>query len=304
MDRFYLMSVFVAVVDSQGFSGAARKLKLSPPAVTRAISELEGRLGVQLLTRTTRVVRVTDAGAQYAEDCRRILSDADEADEAAAGTNATASGHIVVTAPALFGRMYVMPIVARYLTAHPDVTASCWFVDRVVHMMDEGADIAVRMGELPDSSLHAHRVGQIRQVICAAPSYLKAHPDIESPEDLARESIISASSVNSKPEWMFLRNNTPFSVTVSPRISTTTNDSAIAAAVDGFGITRLMSYQAAPHIAKGDLQVILTPFDPPELPVHVVHREGRRPSKKVRAFVDLAVSVLSENPVISRERGG
>ena len=159
MDRLYLMSTFVAVVDCQGFAGAARKLDLSPPAVTRAVAALENRLGVQLLTRTTRVVRVTDAGAAYAEDCRRILAEVEEADAAASGARHNAKGHLTITAPVLFGRLRVAPVVTAYLRAHPEVTASCWFIDRVVHMVDEGVDVAVRIGHLPDSSLHAYPIG-------------------------------------------------------------------------------------------------------------------------------------------------
>src|SRR5262245_5345350 len=165
MDRLYLMSTFVAVVDCNGLSGAARKLKLSPAAVTRAIAELEQRLGVQLLTRTTRVVRATDAGTLYADECRRILAEGEDADAAPAVADACPRGDVTIPAPVLFGRMFVAPLVTEYLRQNPEVTAACWFVDRVVNMVDEGVDAAVRIGRLPDSSLHAHRVGQVRQIV-------------------------------------------------------------------------------------------------------------------------------------------
>ena len=295
------MSTFVAVVDAQGFAGAARKMQVSPPAVTRAISELEAMLGVQLLTRTTRVVRVTDAGAQYVEDCRRILAEADEADEAAKGTNLVVRGHLIVTAPVLFGRTFVMPIVTKYLEANAQTSVACWFMDRVVHMTDEGVDVAIRIGVLPDSSLHAIRVGQVRHVVCACPDYLKRHAKLSHPNDLASHTIISSSTVTSKAEWKFSAPSGPFDVIVRPRLMSTTNDAAIAAALGGFGITRLMSYQVAPYIERGDLTPILVEFEPPAVPVHVVHREGRRASKKVRSFVDMAVAQLSGNPLISLE---
>ena len=173
MDQLHLASVFVAVVDTKGFAGAARKLNISPPAVTRAINELEAHLGVRLLTRTTRVVRVTEAGARYAEDCRRILADLAEADESASGSHGSPRGRLTITAPVLFGCKYVTPVVTECLQRYPDVTIACWFLDRVVNMMDEGIDVAVRIGDLPDSSMQAIRVGTVRRVICAAPAYLE-----------------------------------------------------------------------------------------------------------------------------------
>lgn len=298
MDRFHLMQTFVAVVDCEGLSGAARRLKLSPPAVTRALAELERRLGVQLLTRTTRFVRVTDAGARYAEDCRRILAEVEEADALASGAQAHASGHLVVTAPVLFGRMCVAPVVTAYLRAHPQVTAACWFVDRVVNLVDEGVDVAVRIGELPDSSLIAQRVGQVRQVVCAAPAYLDAHAAPRRPQDLREHVVISADAVTATREWRFADAHGR-AVRIEPRVTTTSNDAAIAMALDGFGITRLLSYQAAPHLATGALQAVLEDFEPAPMPVHVLHREGRRASKKVRSFLELAVSMLSSHPAIA-----
>ena len=172
MDRFHLINVFVAVVDTNGFAGAARKLNMSPPAVTRAINELETHLGLRLLTRTTRTIRVTDAGERYVQDCKRILTEMQEADDSVSGMHASPRGRLTITAPVLFGGMYVTPIVTEYLTRYPEVSASCLFLDRVVNLLDEGVDVAVRIGELPDSSMQAIRVGQVRRVICAAPDYL------------------------------------------------------------------------------------------------------------------------------------
>lgn len=299
MDRLHLINVFTAVVDANGFAGAARKLNISPPAVTRAISELEAHLGVRLLTRTTRVVRVTDAGARYVEDCRRILAELAEADESVSGLHGAPRGRLTLTAPVLFGALYVTPIVTEYLQRYPEVTASCWFLDRVVNMMDEGVDIAVRIGELPDSSMQAIRVGKVRRVICAAPSYLERHGVPQSPDELAAHTIVSASGVTPAPEWRLVENGAARIVKLQPRMITTSNDSAVAAAVAGFGLSRLMSYQVAEHVREGRLKILLSEFETAPLPVQLVHREGRHASQKARAFLDLAIERLRASPALN-----
>lgn len=294
MDRLHLINVFVAVVDANGFAGAARKLNISPPAVTRAVNELEAHLGARLLTRTTRVVRVTEAGARYVEDCRRILAELAEADESVAGLHGTPRGRLTLTAPALFGTLHVTPIVTEYLQRFPGVNAACWFLDRVVNLTDEGVDVAVRIGELPDSSLQAIRVGSVRRVLCASPAYLAQHGEPVRPEELTQHAVISANAVTPAPEWRFNADGTPLAVKLAPRMLTTTNDSAIAAAVSGFGVTRLMSYQVDGLVRSGALRRVLVPFELPAIPVHLVHREGRHASQKARAFIDLAVERLRE----------
>ncbi len=298
MDRFHLINVFIAVVDTNGFAGAARKLGLSPPAITRAINELELQLGVRLLTRTTRVVRVTEAGARYVEDCRRILGELADADESARGTHGAPRGQLTVTAPVLFGALYVTPILTEYLQRYPDVAASGWFLDRVVNLMEEGADVAVRIAELPDSSLLAARVGQVRRVICASPRYLEKHGTPQTPEDLAGHQVISAGGALPAGEWRLVRDGVAIPVRVHPRLTTTSNDSALAAAVGGFGLTRLLSYQVASPVRDGQLVIVLQENEPEPVPVHVVHREGRNASRKVRAFLDLAIDRLRSNPAL------
>ena len=299
MDRLHLMNVFVAVVDTNGFAGAARKLGISPPAVTRAINELEAHLGVRLLTRTTRIVRVTEAGARYAEDCRRILADLAAADESATGAHGSPVGRLTLTAPVLFGGRFVVPIVTEYLEKYPEVSAACWLMDRVVNLMDEGVDVAVRIGELPDSSMQAIGVGRVRRVICTSPAYLKQHGIPQSPDDLAAHRIVSASAVTPTPEWRLVENGEPRVVKLQPRMTTTTNDSAVTAAVDGFGLTRLLSYQVADQLRDGLLKTVLSEFEPAPLPVHLVHREGRHASPKARAFLDLAIERLRANPALN-----
>jgi DNA-binding transcriptional LysR family regulator len=299
LDRLHLINVFVAVVDAHGFAGGARKLGMSPPAVTRAIIELETHLGVRLLTRTTRVVRVTEAGARYADDCRHILAQLAEADESVAGMQATPRGQLTITAPVLFGAKFVAPIVTEYLQRHAEVVATCWFLDRVVNLLDEGADVGIRIGELPDSSMQATSVGKVRRVICAAPGYLERHGTPLTPADLQSHTIISASPVTPTSDWRLMEGGDSRIVKLQPRMTTTSNDSALAAALSGFGITRLLSYQVAECLQAGSLQVLLADYEPPPMPVHVVHREGQHASKKARGFIDLVVERLRANPTLN-----
>ena len=296
MDRLHLISVLVAVVDCGSFAGAGRRLGLSAPAVTRAVGELESQLGVRLLTRTTRFVRVTEAGAQYARDCRHILADLAEADAAASGLHGTPRGRLAITAPVLFGAHFVAPIVTTYLERYPEVNASCRFLDRIVNLMEEGIDVAVRIGELPDSTLQATRVGRVRRVICASPGYLARHGTPRSPDELAAHVVVSASAVTPTPEWRLVDRGEPCTVKLRPRMTTTSNDSAIQAVTGGFGLTRLMSYQVADALRDGRLMTILEDFEPPLLPVHLLHREGRHETRKARAFLDLAIERLRGHP--------
>ncbi len=300
MDKLHLITVFVSVVEAQSFAGAARKLNISPPAVTRAITALERQLGLALLTRTTRLVRVTDAGARYVVDCRRILAELADADDSVSGMHAAPRGRLTITAPVLFGNLFVTSIVTEYLSHYPEVSASCFFLDRIVNMLDEGVDVAIRIGELPDSSMQAIRVGQVRRVICAAPSYLEQYGSPQTADDLDQHTVISSSGVSSAldRQWQFMTAGEPFSVKVRARLTTTSNDSAVTAAVGGFGLTRLLSYQVEEHIRAGRLQEVLSHLEPLPLPVHVVHHEGRHAAQRVRAFIDLAVERLRANPAI------
>lgn len=287
MDRLYLMSVFVVVAEEESFAGAARRMGMSPPAVTRAIAMLEDRLGVKLLNRTTRHVRATEAGMRYLDDARRVIAAADEADEAAMGLNAQPRGHMTVTAPVLFGRMYVMPGIVDYLQRYPDTSVSALFLDRVVNMLEEGVDVGIRIGELSDSSYRALRVGHVRRVICASPAYLKKHGVPQTPQDLRQHEVILASSLSQSVEWRFVNQGEPISVRIKPRLNVSSNDGAIEAALHGMGVTRLMSYQVAPLLAKDQLKVVLSEFESPPVPINIIHREGRHASTKMRAFIDL-----------------
>lgn len=297
MDRLHLIEVFVAVVDAGGFAGAARKLALSPPAVTRAVNELEKRLGVRLLTRTTRVVRVTEAGQRYAEDGRRILAAVDEADESATGVHGEPSGRLTVTAPVMFGSRHVMPVITAYLQAHPKTSASCWFVDRVVNLIEEGIDVAVRIAELPDSSLQAVRVGSVRRVICGSPAYLAAHGTPMSTDDLNAHTII-ANSLAATSAWALEVDGAAQTVKLQPRLWVTSNEAARTAALSGFGLVNLLSYQVADQLRDGSLVALLGAFESAPLPVHVVHREGRHATHKVRRFLDMAIEAMRGDPAL------
>lgn len=299
MDRFHVMKVFVAVAEERSFAAAARRLALSPPAVTRAVAGLEARLRVKLLTRTTRYVRVTDLGAQYLADARRLLDELDAVDDAVAGSYSALRGSLAVTAPVLFGRLYVIPGVVDYLGRYPETTVHALLLDRVVSLVEEGVDVGVRLGELPDSSLNAAPAGQVRRVVCAAPQYLKRHGVPKHPEDLKRHSLIASSSGAPTSEWRFAEGRKPLRVKVQSRLTVTTNDAAIEAATQGFGLTRLLSYQVAPLVAAGQLELVLRRYEPEPLPIHVVYREGRQTSARIRSFVDLMVSRLRADPALA-----
>ena len=292
MDRFYLMRVFVAVAEAENFAKAGRKLGASPPAVTRAISTLEEHLGVRLFTRTTRVVRLTEAGIRYLEDSRRIMLELEEADESAAGISATPRGLLHVTAPVLFGKMFVTPIILDYLEKYPAVNVNAFFLDRAISLVEEGIDIAIRIGDLPDSSLRATKVGMVRRVVVASPQYLKQRGTPRYPSDLKTHRIVASTGISSSAEWKFYENGKLVSVRVAPRLTVTTNEAAIEAALTGWGMTRLLSYQVAPYLKQRQLKIVLSAFEPPALPIHVVHLDGRRTTAKVRAFIDLIVQRL------------
>ncbi len=298
MSRLQAMQVFVRVAETGGFAEAARQLHMSPPAVTRAVAALEDIIGTRLLTRTTRSVKLTEAGGRYFEDCRRILAEIAEAEAAAAGSYSTPTGVLSVTSSVLFGQGYILPILTEFLDANPGVTARALFLDRLVNIIDEGVDVAIRIGHLPDSSYSAIRVGTVRRVVCGAPSYFEQHGVPTRPSDLAKHRIIAATSAFSALDWRF-RSDEKTVVTVNPQLSCSTYESVIAAALSGWGLARPLSYQIGAALVAGTLQTVLSEYEPEPLPIHVVHPEGRRASAKVRAFVDLAVDRLRANRLIN-----
>ncbi|MBC3434845.1 LysR family transcriptional regulator [Pseudomonas sp. BW16M2] len=292
MDQIHLMKVFVAVGELESFAAAARRLAISPAAVTRAVSALEEQLGVKLLLRTTRSVRLTEAGGRYLEDTRHILASIIEANEAAAGINAAPKGDLAVTAPILFGKKFVMPCIVRYLQQYPEVDVSAYFLDRVVNLVEEGMDVAVRIGQLPDSGLKALRVGRMRRLLCASPEYLERHGTPRHPSELQKHEVIAAGTLSPRTDWRFGAIDDPTLIRMKPRLTVTSNDAAIAAASAGLGIARLLSYQVADEVAAGRLQVILAEYEEAPWPIHILHRESKYGSTKVRTFIDMLAEHL------------
>lgn len=292
------MRVFVTVEEEGGFAAASRKLDISPAAVTRAIVALEEQLGVRLILRTTRNIRLTDAGHQYYEDTKAILTRIAEANEAVSGANTEPHGTLTITASVLFGRLYVMPSVIDYMQKYAKVKVIAHFVDRVTNLVEEGIDVAIRIGELPDSTLHATKVGQVRRVLCASPAYLEKHGLPQQPGDLLKHAIISANQISPQLEWRFGAGDTLEKLRIEPRLSVSSNDAALAAAIGGLGITRLLSYQVKTEVERGALALVLEAYEEPPWPIHVVHREDKLGSSKVRAFIDGIVNDLRNNPNI------
>jgi len=293
------MSVFVAVAEQAGFAPAARHLKMSPPSVTRAVAALEARLGARLFHRTTRSVRLTEAGERYLADCRRVLAEIEEADRHAAGIHAAPRGMVSVSASALFGRMIVAPILFDLLDRYPDLSVTTMFVDRIVHLFDEGIDVAIRIADLPDSSLSAIRVGSVRRVLCAAPGYLAARGRPRRPADLAGHETIDMMGMTPGRDWQFEGGGRSQVFRPQSRLRVNGADTAIAAAIAGRGITRVLSYMVAAQLEAGTLEIVLADDEPPAVPIHVVHKEPGQTSTRVRAVVDHLVQQLRTVPAIA-----
>jgi DNA-binding transcriptional LysR family regulator len=295
MDRLESMRAFVAVADAASFAGAARLLGQSPPAVTRAVAALEERIGARLLHRTTRSVRLTDAGARYLVDAKRILAEVEEAEASASGAHTAPRGQLGLTAPVMFGRMYVAPLLLDFLARYPAVTARMMLADRLVDLMEEGLEVAVRIAHLEDSSLTAVRVGEVRRVICASPAFLAKHGRPRAPADVAHASIITFATGPVAEPWVFAKDGVVERMLPDARFSANSNDVTIAAAVAGAGFVRSLSYQVAPEIRAGTLEIVLAEYEEPPLPVHIVHIAGRRASARLRAFVDFAAERLRKD---------
>jgi DNA-binding transcriptional LysR family regulator len=294
VDRIDAMKVFVATLDAGSLAGAARKLGRSPAAVSRAIAFLEARVGAQLLHRTTRSIKISEAGERYAVACRRVLTDLEEADIIAAGERSAPRGTLTLTAPVLSGEMVLRPILDAFIDACPAVSARLYLLDRPLNLIDEGIDVALRIAHLADSTLVAIRVGEVRRVVVAAPRYLAQHPRIAEPGDLAKHQVIAFTQFGLNP-WSFPPlpgSSVPRTVHFTPRLVINTVRGAVAPAIEGRGITRVLSYQVAEHVREGALEIVLTGDEYPPLPVHVISPHGRLSVPKVRAFVDFAVPRL------------
>lgn len=297
MDRLQSLVVFIAVAEAQGFAEGARRLGISAPSATRGVNALEDRLGARLFTRTTRRVRLTDVGKTYLEDARHVLAQLQAADDAAAGAASNPVGELRITCSTEFGRIYVAPILMDYLDTYPDVSADVLMVDRVVNIVEEGFDIAVRIGPLPSSGLSAVRVGSVRRIVCAAPDYLARHGRPEQPADLLNHRIVAAAPVSPTTEWRFGSAQSD-AIRLNPRLRLSSVAAAISVARAGWGLARVLSYQVGPELQDGRLQTVLENYEPAPLPIHLVHVEGRRAPAKVRSFIDFAKDRLRAVPVL------
>ena len=292
MDRFHELRAFIAVADTGGFARAAIGMNSSPPAVTRAVAGLEDRLGVRLFNRTTRTVHLTEPGIRFLEDARRVLSDLDTAEQEVRGEARLATGQLSITASLAFGRSVLQPIIAEFTDAHPLVGVSMLLFDRVVDLVDEGFDLAVRIAHLPDSSLVSSHVGDVRRILVAAPDYLAKRGTPERPSELKHHAIIAHTALMSNREWRFVDAGKPARMTLVPRIEINDAQVGIQLAEQGKGITIVLSYMAADALRAGRLVPVLKDCAPPPVPVHLIYAQRRIIAPKVRAFIDFAAPKL------------
>ena len=291
MDRIDAMEAFVTVADLGGFAPAARKLGLSPSGLTRLIAALEERLGARLLQRTTRKVALTDAGTRYLVRVRRILADVEEAEGAAEGEQTRPGGLLVVSAPLGFGRLHVSPVVTAYLQRYPEVSCDLRLSDRMINLVEDGVDLAIRIGHLPDSTLVARHVGEMRRIVVASPGYLRARGEPVRPADIPAHDTIQFGAMTAALDWRFVEDGHEIRVASTPRFVTNSSDAALQYAEADGGLTRVMAYQAAEALKAGRLKIVLAEFEQPALPIHIVYPTSRLLSAKVRTFIDLVTEM-------------
>jgi DNA-binding transcriptional LysR family regulator len=292
MDRLESMSVLLVAVEAGSLSGAARRLGTPLATVSRKVSELETHLKTRLLTRSSRRLTLTDAGRAYVAACKRILEDITEAERAASGEYRAPKGELVITAPIVFGRLHVLPVAVDFLRAYPEVDVRLFLADHVVNLLEGRIDLAVRIGDLPDSSLVASRVGLIRRVVCGSPAYFAERGMPETPDDLQTHECITFQGQSSPETWTFGSGRTEISVPIHSRLVVNTAEAAIDAAIADAGIARVLSYQIATAVGSGSLALTLEDFEPAPLPVSLVHiGHGLLPAK-LRAFLDFALPRL------------
>lgn len=292
MDRLESMSILLAVVDAGSLSAAARRLGMPLATVSRKVAALETHLNTRLLHRTTRQLSLTEAGLSYVAACRRILEEISEAERTATGEYAAPKGELTITAPVVFGRLHIVPVVAAFLAHYPDIEIKLVLTDRVLHLMEEQVDVAVRIGDLPDSSFMATRVGTVRRVVCASPGYLATHGAPTAPGDLAAHACISFEVLESGRAWVFGTGKVTQSVPVHSRLAVNTVDAAIAAATLGAGVIRVLSYQVMDALRDDRLRVVLEPFEAAPLPVSLLHKGQTPLPLKLRAFLDFVTPLL------------
>jgi len=294
MDRFEAMSMLLTVVDKGSLSAAGRVMRVPVPTLSRKISELEALLGTRLLTRTTRKLTLTDTGAAYVVAARRILDQLEEAEQIASGEFTTPKGELVVTAPILFGRLHVLPVVTDFLAQFPEINVRLVLSDRNVQLVDDHVDIAVRIGRIPDSTMIATRIGQMRTVICASPQFLAGHGVPQAPDGLEHLPCIAFDFATPSPTWQLRGPDGLINVPISPRLMVTTSEAAVEAAIRHVGVTRVLHYQAAAAVRADALRIILDPFEPEPVPVSLLHVSRGHMPLKMRRFLDFAAPRLRQ----------
>ncbi|MDR5761242.1 LysR family transcriptional regulator [Caballeronia sp. LZ035] len=294
MDQLDAMAVFLAAAEMGSFSKASRRLGVPLATVSRKMADLETHLRATLLIRSAKGLELTPAGRSYAVSAKAILEQVVEAERTAAGEYAEPKGDLVVTAPIMFGRLHVLPVVTRFLASYPEVAVGLVLTDRITHFLDDQVDVALRVGDLPDSNLIAVGLGSIRRVVCGSPEYLDSRGEPAEPADLALHSVISFDSISASARWSFWSDGEEISAPIQPRLSVNTIDAAIDAGLSGAGLVRAMSYQVAEHVRQQRLRVVLERFEPEALPVHLVYDRQRRLPLKLRTFVDFVVPRLRD----------
>jgi DNA-binding transcriptional LysR family regulator len=293
MDRFQELRVFIAVADCGGLAKAASVIHSSPPAVTRTLASLEERLGVRLFDRTTRSLRLTEPGTKFLDEARRILGDLETAEQEIAGQSNVVSGNLTLTTSLTFGRAMLQPVVSDFIDAHPQITVSLLLFDRVVDLIDEGFDLAVRIANLPDSSLVSRHVGDVRRMLVASPGYLAKHGPPKTPEDLKIHAVIGQTGLMPNRELRYFKAGKPARITLPIRFEINDALACISAAEQGKGITIALSYMVSDALRDGRLVPVLNKFRPPPVPVNLIYAQRRIMAPKIRAFIDFAAPRLS-----------
>lgn len=293
MIRFREMEIFLAVVEEGSFAAAARRACISAPSVTRVIASLEQRVGQVLFLRDTRNMNLSDAGKSFLVDCQRIIAEMQEAEASAVGSHIAPSGLLTISAPVQFGQILIAPLVRDYLNQFPDVNLSCLFVDEKVEIINENVDISIRFGALEPESIHAIKIGEVRQIVCASPSYLQKHGRPKHPEHLLCRDTINYTNGDSTPVWQFQHQGRALNITPDSRVIVTSNAAAIVIARNGWGITRAFMYQVTNDVQEGRLELLLENYEPPPLPVHIVFHDRIKVSSRTYSFADFLIGRIT-----------
>ena len=292
MDRLDAMSVVVAVQELGSLSAAARQLRMPLPTVSRKVSDLEAHLNARLFNRSTRRLTLTDAGEAYIAACKRILEDVRETEHIAGGEFSTPRGELVISAPIVFGRLHVLPVITAFFKAFPEVSVRLVLTDRLLGLLEDHIDLALRIGQLADSTLTAMRCGTTRRVVCGSPGYFSENGTPKHPDDLASHDAIIFESVTASNVWVFATDRSEVAVSMRRKLIVNNSEAAIDAAIAGAGVTRVLSYQIERAVNAGTLASILKRFEPDSLPISMVYMNQRRLPLKVRAFLDFAAPRL------------